>query len=79
MIDLSASLSLYFGTLFSFTLTKLLLYFIYTAYVHVHIQMYKYVCVCVCVCVWAELFQSCLTPCDPMDCNLPGSSVHGSL
>ena len=21
--------------------------------------------------------QSCLTLCDPMDCNLPGSSVHG--
>ena len=27
-------------------------------------------CVCVCVCV-----QSCPTPCDPMDCGLPGSSV----
>ena len=23
--------------------------------------------------------QSCLTLCDPMDCNLPGSSVHGIL
>ena len=23
--------------------------------------------------------QSCLTPCDPMDCSLPGSSVHGIL
>ena len=21
--------------------------------------------------------QLCLTPCDPMDCSLPGSSVHG--
>ena len=21
--------------------------------------------------------QSCLTPCDPVDCSLPGSSVHG--
>ena len=21
--------------------------------------------------------QSCLTLCDPMDCHLPGSSVHG--
>ena len=21
--------------------------------------------------------QSCSTPCDPMDCSLPGSSVHG--
>ena len=22
--------------------------------------------------------QSCLTLCDPMECNLPGSSVHGN-
>ena len=27
-----------------------------------------------CACVGA---QSCLTLCDPMDCSLPGSSVHG--
>ena len=26
---------------------------------------------------WKWVAQSCLTPCDPMDCNLPGSSVHG--
>ena len=25
----------------------------------------------------SEVAQSCLTLCDPMDCNLPGSSVHG--
>ena len=24
-----------------------------------------------------EVAQSCLTHCDPMDCSLPGSSVHG--
>ena len=30
----------------------------------------------VCVCLVA---QSCLTLCDPMDCNLPDSSVHGIL
>ena len=24
-----------------------------------------------------EVTQSCLTLCNPMDCNLPGSSVHG--
>ena len=30
--------------------------------------------VCVCVCVSAQL---CPTLCDPMDCSLPGSSVHG--
>ena len=25
----------------------------------------------------AKLLQSCLALCDPMDCSLPGSSVHG--
>ena len=41
-------------------------------------------------CLWAERLnrwnvccakslQSCLTPCDPMDCSPPGSSVHGIL
>ena len=25
----------------------------------------------------SEVSQSCLTPSDPMDCSLPGSSVHG--
>ena len=32
-----------------------------------------------CVCTHAKLLQSCLTPCDPMDYNPPGSSVHGIL
>ena len=27
----------------------------------------------------AQLLQSCLTLCDPMDCSPPGSSVHGIL
>ena len=27
--------------------------------------------------VKSEVAQSCLTPSDPMDCSLPGSSVHG--
>ena len=26
---------------------------------------------------WSEVTQSCLTLCDPMDCSLPGSFVHG--
>ena len=26
---------------------------------------------------WSEVTQSCLTLWDPMDCSLPGSSVHG--
>ena len=30
-------------------------------------------------CVGAKLLQSCLTLCDPMDCSLPGSSVHEIL
>ena len=25
----------------------------------------------------SEVTQPCLTPWDPMDCSLPGSSVHG--
>ena len=24
-----------------------------------------------------KLLQACLTLCDPMDCSLPGSSIHG--
>ena len=34
-----------------------------------------YMCVCVCVCY----SLSCAQLCDPMDCTLPGSSVHGIL
>ena len=26
---------------------------------------------------WSEVAQSCLTLCDPVDCSLPGFSVHG--
>ena len=26
---------------------------------------------------WSEVTQLCPTLCDPMDCSLPGSSVHG--
>ena len=33
-------------------------------------------CVCVCVCVCVLVTQSCPTLCNPMDCSLPGSSVH---
>ena len=36
-----------------------------------------HVCVCVCVCVCVKLLQSCPTLCDLMNCNSPGSSVHG--
>ena len=27
----------------------------------------------------SEVTQLCVTPCDPTDCSLPGSSVHGFL
>ena len=37
----------------------------------------KKMCVCVCVCVWVAQFSLIL--CDPVDCSLPGSSVHGNL
>ena len=29
------------------------------------------------MCMHAQLLQWCLTLCEPLDCNLPGSSVHG--
>ena len=28
---------------------------------------------------WSEVAQSCPTLCDPMDCSLPGSTIHGIL
>ena len=31
------------------------------------------------MCVHSQLLQSCPTLCDPMDCHLPGFSVHGSF
>ena len=30
-------------------------------------------------CMCAKSLSACLTLCDPMDCNLPGSSIHGIL
>ena len=36
-------------------------------------------CVCVCVVHACARAQSCLTYCDPMDCSMPGSWVHGIL
>ena len=37
--------------------------------------IFKYYAACVVLCLVALL---CPTLCDPMDCSLPGSSVHGS-
>ena len=28
---------------------------------------------------WSEVTQLCPTVCDPMDCSLPGSSIHGTF
>ena len=37
-------------------------------------------CVCVCVCACVHTRTHChVRLCDPMDCNLPGSSVHAIL
>ena len=33
----------------------------------------------ICACTHAKSHQSCLTLCNPVDCSLPGSSVHGIL
>ena len=33
-------------------------------------SVYLFMCAC-------SVAQSCLTACDPLDCSLPGSSVHG--
>ena len=41
------------------------------------------VCVCVCVCACAHMYVRVIQPrstlCSPMNCGLPGSSVHGIL
>ena len=44
-----------------------------------HLKMVKMVgfILCMCACVRAKSLQSCPTPCNPMDCSQPGSSVHG--
>ena len=41
--------------------------------------MGKHSCYSTPVCMRAKLLQSCPTLCDPLDHNLPGSSVHGIL
>ena len=33
--------------------------------------------ICLSLLNWIKVAQSCPTLCDPMDCSLPGSSVHG--
>ena len=43
------------------------------------VLFHKLLCVCVCVCVFSSVAQSCLTPCDPMDCSTPGFLVYHQL
>ena len=47
-------------------------------FTHTHIWLYylPYMCMYSYI-VNSEVAQSCPTLCDPMDCSLPGSSVHG--
>ena len=42
-----------------------------------YIRMYACMCACMYTLSESEVTQSCLTLCDPMDGNLPGSAVHG--
>ena len=49
--------------------------FIHVGLVHASVSL----CVCVCVCVCVLVAQSCPALCNPMDCSLPGFSVHGFL
>ena len=42
-------------------------------------QLLKPTCPRACACRRAKSLQSCRTLCDPRNCSLPGSSVHGIL
>ena len=46
-------------------------------YICMYIRMYACMCACMYTLSESEVTQSCLTLCDPMDGNLPGSEVHG--
>ena len=46
-------------------------FYILYIYIYTHIYIYIHACML--------LLQSCLTLCNTMDCNLPGSSVYGIL
>ena len=47
-------------------------------YIYTHNEdIYTYICVYACVC--AKSLQLCPILCDPTNCSLSGSSVHGIL
>ena len=50
-------------------------YFLSLLYIH-NLHLSSHLCY---ACVHAKSLQLCPTLCDPMNCNLPGSSVHGIL
>ena len=60
-----------------FLFVHVLALFQHILYIYFNIYIQLYMCVCVCVCVL--IAQSYPILCDPMDCSLPGSSVHGIL
>ena len=43
---------------------------------YVYKNVYKYIKI---ICVHAKSLQLCPTLCNPIDCSLPGSSVHGII
>ena len=55
-----------------FTVNKSLNQFTVQTLTYFYNQTADSVCVCVCVCVCSSVWLFC----DPMDCSLPGSSVH---
>ena len=46
---------------------------------HMHTHTHTYTCAHTCESVKVLVAQLCLTLCDPMDCSLPGFSVHEIL
>ena len=54
-------------------------YGIYVYIIHICIYVYIIYVYIMYVCLHVRSLQSCLTPCDPMDCSPPGSSDHGIL
>ena len=52
--------------------SKLRKKYVKAVYCHPAYLTYMQSCCCVVVVTWC-----CLTLCDPMDCSLPGSAVHG--
>ena len=49
-------------------------------WIYMYACVYKYICMCDSVVeLCTKSLQSCLTLCDPLDCNPPGSSVHRIL